>query len=110
MLAVVSFLVLILAAPLRADSFWKNQMWTTPDGIKLVGLYHAAEKPSGLTWVLLHGLGSTKEEWDGFARKVAAQGAGVFIYDARGHGQSNQTMQGESLDYQKWLASGPGTP
>ena len=76
----------------------------------MVGLYHPARRPEAYTWVLLHGLGSDKEEWDAFGRKLAVQGSGVFIYDARGHHESNQMKSGETISYQSWRTAGPGTP
>ena len=41
----------------------KKVFWATPDGVAMSGLYHPALKLKGFVWVLLHGLGSTKEEW-----------------------------------------------
>jgi pimeloyl-ACP methyl ester carboxylesterase len=97
-------------SPASADSFWQKLTWVTSDGVSLVGLYHPPSRPEALTWVLLHGLGSNKEEWDAFARKMAAQGSGVMIYDARGHGESVHGRSGETLTYQAWRAAGPGSP
>lgn len=82
-----------------ADSFWQPVGWDTPDGIRLVGRYHPASDTSKLTWVLQHGLGSTKEEWDGLGRAAGAAGMGVLIFDARGHGQSTKTSGGDPLNY-----------
>jgi len=91
------------------SSFWTDVTWTTPDGVKMAGLLHKPALPSHYTWVLLHGLGSNKEEWDTFARRLGIQGQGVFIYDLRGHGASNQTVQGETISYHSWQTGGPGT-
>jgi pimeloyl-ACP methyl ester carboxylesterase len=104
-------LLLICASPrLRAqDTFWQDQTWETPDGIELKGLSHAA-RGKGWTWVLLHGLGSTMEEWDAFARDLAKRGDGAVLVDLRGHGQSVQTHGGQKLDYKEWRSAGPGTP
>src|SRR5438876_10519234 len=97
-------------APASADTFWQKLAWTTPDGITLVGLYHPAARRRAYTWVLLHGLGSNKEEWDPFSHQLAQQGTGVFIYDARGHNESNHLATGQTIRYQDWLRAGPGTP
>src|ERR1700730_12118392 len=93
--------ILITTGALAAegDGFWKDITWQTLDGVKMVGLFHRASRPGARTWVLLHGLGSTKEEWDGFARKMGKQGLGIFIYDARGHGASTHMMTGEVVTY-----------
>src|SRR6476659_9477761 len=101
----------IACAPLSAaEEFWQKVTWTTPDGVVLVGLYHPAQRPGAYTWVLLHGLGSTKEEWDGFSKKLAAQGNGTLLYDMRGHGASIHTTNGQTLSYKNWNSAGPGTP
>ena len=75
----------------------------------MVGLLHKPQLPSHYTWVLLHGLGSTKEEWDTFAKRLGIQGQGAFIYDMRGHGASTQMVQGQALSYRSWQTAGPGT-
>jgi len=107
----IAFLLAIFMAssPASADTFWQKLHWTTPDGVTLVGLYHPANRPGATTWVLLHGLGSVKEEWDAFSRQVAKQGTGVFVYDARGHQESNRLANGQTITYQDWKTAGPGT-
>ncbi len=107
------FLLAFLIAPTSAsaDTFWQKLTWTTPDGIVLVRLYHPAARSKSYTWVLLHGLGSNKEEWGPFSRRLVQEaGAGVFLYDARGHNESNHLANGQSIRYQDWLRAGPGTP
>jgi len=84
-------------------SFWTPLTWTTEDKVRLVGLYHSASNPNQLTWVLQHGLGSTKEEWDGFGRQLAATGQGVLIFDARGHGASHETTGGQPIKYEMFV-------
>ena len=104
-------LSLITAArPAFADSFWQKLTWTTNDGVEMVGLYRPAHRSGALTWVLLHGLGSNKEEWSAFGKKLAGQGNGVFIYDARGHHESIHLVTGETISYQSWQSAGPGSP
>jgi pimeloyl-ACP methyl ester carboxylesterase len=106
-------LILSLLAGVRpacAADVWRNVTWTTRDGVKMVGLYHAASRPGAVTWVLLHGLGSVKEEWQAFGEELGAQGNGVFIYDARGHNQSTHTTSGETISYKAWQSAGAGTP
>jgi len=100
----VAFLLslLMIGSPVSADSFWQNAAWTTKDGVNIVGLYHPAARSGAYTWVLLHGYGSTKGEWDDFSRKLAQQGSGILIYDARGHGESQSSVSGEKLDYRMW--------
>ncbi len=97
-------------APAWADAFWQRLTWTTSDGVQLVGLYHPASRSGANTWVLLHGLGSSKEEWGAFSRMLGQQGNGVFIYDARGHHESDHLSNGQIIHYQDWRLPGPGTP
>jgi pimeloyl-ACP methyl ester carboxylesterase len=70
----------------------------------------ACVRSRAYTWVLLHGLGSNKEEWNSFSRLLAQQGAGVFLYDARGHFESTHLANGQTISYKDWLRAGPGTP
>jgi pimeloyl-ACP methyl ester carboxylesterase len=100
-------------SPTRGEGtqrFWQRLAWTTDDGVRLVGLYHPAHHPGAYTWILLHGLGSNKEEWDAFARQAAGQGNGVFIYDARGHNESRHLKTGGTVSYTDWKTAGPGSP
>jgi pimeloyl-ACP methyl ester carboxylesterase len=108
---VAFFLALVMVcSPVSADPFWQKLSWTTSDGVALVGLYHPPARPEAVTWVLLHGLGSFKEEWEAFSRKMIEQGSGVFIYDARGHHESNHLVSGQTITYQDWKTAGPGSP
>ncbi len=83
-----------------AESFWQPVSWTNADGIVMQGVYHGPAQKGRLTWVLLHGLGSTKGEWEPFAREFAKTGQGIFVYDARGHGESCKTVNGQNVSYQ----------
>ncbi len=104
--------VLLLAAISTSGAsqgvhFWKKVAWTTPDGIQMAGLYHSSRLPTHYTWILLHGLGSGKEEWDSFAQQLGIQGEGVFIYDLRGHGSSTQSTSGQKVSYRNWQTAEP---
>lgn len=93
----------------HAETFWQPVRWISDDGVALIGEYHPAKK-DGITWVLLHGLGSTRGEWKKLAEMMARQGDGVLLYDARGHGDSANTLLGQKLNYQEWRVIGPGSP
>jgi alpha-beta hydrolase superfamily lysophospholipase len=92
-----------------SDAFWFPVRWSH-DNVRFVGQYHAASHEKAFTWVLLHGLGSGKGEWESFAQALAADGSGVFVYDARGHGESNVSVEGRPLNYQAWKTAGSGSP
>lgn len=79
----------------------------TSDGVIISGLY---SPPAGLntrTFILLHGLGSNQDEWQGFARELVQQGYGFLSYDARGHGKSTSMADGRQISYETF---GPGAP
>ena len=107
LLFLLSFLT--ACAPASADTFWEKVSWNSPEGIVLVALHHPAARSSAKTWVLLHGLGSVKEEWEAFAKELAPQGNGIFLYDARGHQESNHLTTGQAISYHTWQRTGPGT-
>jgi alpha-beta hydrolase superfamily lysophospholipase len=110
MFVIFLFALFTLSSQAKADAFWQRLTWASYDGVQLVGFYHHAARPEAVTWVLLHGLGSFKEEWEAFSRKMVAQGSGVLIYDARGHHESNRLASGQTITYQDWKTGGPGSP
>ena len=82
----------------------------TTDGVVLTGSLSMPSQKENLTFILLHGLGSGKGEWDTFAAQLIADGYGVLSYDARGHGESTKTSKGAKVSYTEFGASGPGSP
>jgi alpha-beta hydrolase superfamily lysophospholipase len=99
---------LILSVNL-AQAASKPVTWATPDGVRIVGIYSVPKEASGRVWILLHGLGSNKQEWLPFTRRLTAAGEGFLIYDARGHGDSNQMSNGRPIDYREFRTAGPGS-
>ena len=87
----------------------KPVTWTTPDGVRLAGLFHPPDRPQRYVWILLHGLGSNKQEWLDFARRLAERGDGFLIYDARGHGESVHRAHGGAIDYREFRTLGVGS-
>ena len=74
------------ALPVLADSFV-----TLPDGPRLA----VRRAPgSGRPFLLVHGLASNARLWDGVARRLAAAGHEVVAVDQRGHGRSEETVDG----------------
>ncbi|OVE75307.1 hypothetical protein BVX98_07850, partial [bacterium F11] len=63
------------------------------------------------TVILLHGLQSTKKEWNSFATACGKKGWGVLAYDARGHGESSKTKdkKGRPNGFQYMGSPGPGS-
>ena len=77
--------------------------FTTKDGLVLTGQF---VPPNGhLTFLLLHGVGSSKGEWAALATRLAGEGYGVLAYDGRGHAES--AMQGgQKLSWRKFRSTG----
>ena len=76
---------------------FKRVSFTTEDGIIIEGKLALAQSAKKPTVLLLHGVGSVKEEWDAFAELLSKQGMGVFSYDARAHGKSTHTRSGKTI-------------
>lgn len=79
-------------------------------GINLIGTWFEPRDKNSATFVLLHGLGSTRQEWRGFAERLHALGYGVFIYDARGHGESISDTDGNIINYKTFSQWGKKSP
>jgi len=81
----------------------------TADGVVLSGWYHPPATSRRLTCVLIHGLGSTRGEWDPLIQRLAASGFGVLAYDQRGHGASTATATGVRVSWRAFGPPGPGS-
>src|SRR5437899_2062715 len=99
-------ILIVTFAFLPASLFAEKITFPNSEGIQLVGEFTKPQNPHNYTIILLHGLGSTKEEWDSFYKLLASNGYGVFAYDARGHGESKKKSSGESVDYQTFYGRG----
>lgn len=64
-----------------------------PDGVTLVG--DVMGDSASPTVVLLHGGGQTRHSWSGAMHALAARGYHVISYDARGHGDSGWSHDGD---------------
>ncbi len=81
--------VLCAASPgaARAAAAAESVSFKTSDGWTISALYHPP-RPGAETAVLIHGLGSSNNEWGGFAPKLWRLGLGTLAIDLRGHGKS----------------------
>lgn len=76
----------LYAAPLDYEKVvFKNR-----ESLRFSAYFHAPER-NNTVFVLLHGLGSAKEEWLNFGQELNRRGYGWLAYDARGHGDSSLT-------------------
>jgi pimeloyl-ACP methyl ester carboxylesterase len=67
--------------------------FTTDDGIRLVGDSRGPQ--NGPLVLLLHGGGQTRHAWTSTANRLAGEGYHVVTYDARGHGDSGWSPDGD---------------
>lgn len=66
----------------------------TNDGVSIAYEHENLPGAKG-TAVLVHGLGSSLDEWYNFRKMLKADGWSVFALDLRGHGMSTQWKEGE---------------
>ncbi|MBN1622477.1 MAG: alpha/beta fold hydrolase [Endomicrobiales bacterium] len=93
----------------RGGRIGKKISFVTKDGIVINGLYQKPSSARRKVFILLHGLGSNQEEWQGFIKRLIKYGNGFLSYDARGHGNSTQKEDGQTINYQNFGASGQNT-
>lgn len=67
--------------------------FSTPTGLTLVG--EVGGSPDGNAVLLLHGGGQTRHAWSATLQRLAAKGYFVVSYDARGHGESDWSPDGD---------------
>lgn len=72
-------------------------------GCRFYGSFTPPVKPGGSCFILLHGLGSNHNEWDGFRKALKAKGYGCLSYDARGHGKSSADKKGNPVNYRYFI-------
>ena len=98
--------LLALAAASAHSAKAEKIKFQNSEGIEFAGNFTKPHDPLQYTLILLHGLGSSKEEWDGFYKLLASKGFGVLVYDARGHGETKKKVSGEPIDYQLFYGQG----
>lgn len=76
--------------------------------IILVGNYSPPKKGQPVL-VLLHGLGSVRGEWEKLTKILDNFGIGYFLFDLRGHGESNKTISGQQVNFTEFKKPGPGS-
>lgn len=81
------------AAPAPAPKPAQKISFTTADGWTIAALYRAPRRILPVV-ILVHGVGSSKGEWDAFARRLEEQGVGSLALDLRGHKDSTKGPKG----------------
>ncbi|MBI4057354.1 MAG: alpha/beta fold hydrolase [Elusimicrobia bacterium] len=90
-LFLVCFLIQAVGSPARKSQ--KVQL-KTENGWSLSADFTPPKKDAS-TFILLHGLGAGKGEWQNFRSAAHEKGYGTFALDLRGHGESTQGPQGK---------------
>jgi alpha-beta hydrolase superfamily lysophospholipase len=81
------------AAPERRDDGGVDITLTTADGIKLAATHWLGPASNDRCVVLVHQLGSTREEWAPLIAKLRGK-AEILAFDLRGHGDSRRGPHG----------------
>lgn len=92
-------LCLLTACAERVPDSQPRSEIITKDNVILIGKFVPPKEPGKLTFILLHGLASSKEEWYGFADKLSERGYGYLAVDMRGHEESNKTKSGKEVNF-----------
>lgn len=74
---------------------------TTADDVVIVGDWVPATRVIGAA-VLLHMMSETRGSWAPVQEALAKRNIASLAIDLRGHGESMQTIDGETVDYQKF--------
>jgi len=72
---------------------FSQQRFTSPDGLTLVG--DVGGPPGAPAVILLHGGGQTRHSWAGAMQRLVTDGYFVVNLDARGHGDSDWSPEGD---------------
>lgn len=70
-----------------------QKQFSTSDGLTLVG--DVGGRPDSGAVILLHGGGQTRHSWTGAMNRLVEDGYHVVNYDARGHGDSDWSPNGD---------------
>lgn len=80
----------------------KDISFTTEDGLALHATVYPADAPSPPGLLLVHGRGTERGEWTGFARDAQREGYMSLAIDLRGHGESAM-QDARRVTYQSFL-------
>jgi pimeloyl-ACP methyl ester carboxylesterase len=77
----------------------------TLDGVTIAATWHDPSSRPAPAVILVHMLGRSRQEWEGVAARLAAEGTGVLAIDLRGHGESSGDAAGDYTSMLKDLAA-----
>lgn len=93
MIRIALLLAAAAAAAPAAPKPPQDIRFTTADGWTISALYRAPRRIRPVV-ILVHGVASSKGEWDAFARRLEEQGVGTLALDLRGHKDSTKGPKG----------------
>jgi dienelactone hydrolase len=68
----------------------------TDDGVTIAATWYEPSVRPAPAVILVHMLGRSRRDWDGFASRLAASGIGALAIDLRGHGDSPYVNSSDS--------------
>ncbi|MBD3281406.1 alpha/beta hydrolase fold domain-containing protein [Candidatus Uhrbacteria bacterium] len=75
--------------------------YTTLDNVRIVGNWSPSPTTIGVA-ILLHMMPLDRKSWSAFQEVLGRHNIASLAIDMRGHGESNKTVEGVSLDYKKF--------
>lgn len=94
----------LLAVAASAAQSAQPVLFKTADGWTIAGSYHPP-RPGKAVAVLIHGVGSSRNEWERAAPRLWALGLGTLAIDLRGHEESAAGPSGKA-HFQEFDATG----
>jgi dienelactone hydrolase len=95
---------LIATQPLLAQTV-RTVRLSTPDDVGIAASYYPPATNSAPAVLLLHGLGTNRDEWTTFAPLLQHLGYAALAIDFRGHGESTRRLTADGpqlIDYQNF--------
>jgi alpha-beta hydrolase superfamily lysophospholipase len=93
--ALIAFIIAAMSMMLEART--QRVAFRTDDGISIAATWYEPSLRPAPAVILVHMLGRSRRDWDGFASRLASSGIGALAIDLRGHGES--ASGGTAPDY-----------
>lgn len=95
--ALTSFI--LAATSLLLEARAQRVAFRTDDGVNIAATWYEPSFRPAPAVILVHMLGRSRRDWDGFASRLASSGIGALAIDLRGHGESTSAGTGDTPDY-----------
>ena len=91
---------LVAAASILGEARAQRVAFRTDDGVTIAAAWYEPSFRPAPAVILIHMLGRSRRDWDGFASRLAGAGIGALAIDLRGHGDSPYVASGsDGPDY-----------